>query len=123
LRHPLPEPHVMYMWRYHEDALMWDYVNKHLLGQKILTHDNRHLAYDISVTLVHLDDWDMQQLWDKPGTEQIQAMKDAGILYYLRIPNETNHPVLKHMGTDSWLEDGLIEEQRRYGDNILYRIL
>ena len=102
---------------------MWDYVNKHLKGQKILTHDNRHLAYDISVVLIHLDDWEMQALWDKPGAEQTRALKEAGILYYLRIPNEKNHPVLKRMGTDAWIEQGLVQEQRRYGKNILYRIL
>lgn len=121
-RHPLPDPFMFYSWRFGPDPRMWEYINLNLKGQKILTHENRHLVFDPSIELVHLDDWDMQQLWDLEPAEQIRRLKERGIRYYLKVPNEAAHPVNARMGAEHWIVLGLVEKQREHGDNVLYRI-
>jgi hypothetical protein len=122
-RNPLPDPYTFYMWRFGPgDVRMWEFVNAHLKGQKILTHENRHLVFDPSIELIHLDDWDIQALWDLQPAEQVRRLKLGGIRYYLKVPNEAAHPINARMGTDRWPALGLAEVQRQYGDNILYRL-
>lgn len=121
-RHPLPDPDLFYGWRFFPDNRMWNYVNDHLKGRKLLTHENRHLVYDPSIELVHLDDWAIQKLWDLEPKEQIAALKKMEIRHYLKVPNESAHPINAEMGTDHWVVLGLVEEMMRYGDNILYRL-
>lgn len=121
-RHPLPDPEMFYGWRFFPDNRMWEYVNLHLKGRKILTHENRHLVYHPSIELIHLDDWAMQHLWDKGPEEKIAELKKMKIRHYLKVPNEAAHAINQRMGTDVWVERGVVEEVRRYGDNILYRL-
>ncbi len=128
LRHPLPRPGRYYRWRYGEDPRMWDYVNHHLKGRRLLTHDNRHLVYDPSITLVHLDDWtrrwNIQYLWEiEDPTERVRQLIEVhDIHYYLRIPNEAACPTNARMGTAEWPALGLAELIFEAGENRLYRL-
>lgn len=122
-RHPLPDPEMFYSWRFGEDAAMWSYINERLAGQKILTHENRHLVFEPTIELIHIDDWEIQELWNLQSEEQkIHELKKMGILYYLKVPNEKSHPINARMGTDHWPVLGLVETQRQHGGNVLYRL-
>lgn len=121
-RHPLPPAEVMYRWRYDRDASMAGFVSRNLAGRRILTHENRHLMFDPSVTLVHLDDWEMQRLWDRPAAEQTAALLAAGIEYYLYVPNEEAHRVNRRMGAAEWIRDGWVSRVYDAGPNVLYKI-
>lgn len=124
LRHPLPSREQVYAWRYGEDARMWQYINENLRGQRLLTHDNRHLAYDPSIEIVHLDDWEMQKLWKR--TTPLERLRgvvvEHGIEYYLYIPNEDSCPTNIRMGQMYWIAEGWAEEVFEAGENRLYRL-
>jgi len=119
----LPQSFFLRM-QYGEDVDMWDYVNAHHLGQTILTHENRHYVFDPSITFVHLDDWAIQQEYGKTDAAEIAAfLRGRGLEYYLRVPNEANHPILARLGMDRVEKAGLLEEVARFGDNALFRIV
>lgn len=128
LRHPLPRPEVFYRWRFGEDARMWDYINRNLKGERLLTHDNRHLVYDPSITLVHLDDWtdewNIQALWGlpNPADRVRQLIQLHNIRYYLFIPNELAAATNRRMQTEQWVELHLAELIFQAGENRLYRL-
>jgi hypothetical protein len=109
LHHPMPDARTFYRWRYGDDAVMWDYINKNLKGEKLLTHENRDLALDPSIQIVNLDDWDMQSLWkiDDPVARVRCIVHDYGIKHYLYIPNEDATPTNARMGTKDWPRLGL----------------
>lgn len=121
-RNPLPDPERFYRWRYGDDPLMWRYMNQNLKSHRILTHENRHLVFDPSIELVHLDDWAVQHLWDQTPNHQIETLKKLGVYYYLRVPNERNHEVNARLGTDEWIQLGLVELVHAEGENLLYRL-
>ncbi len=121
-RHPLPDEGTFYLWQYGEDAVMWNYINVSHKGRKILTHDNRHLVFHPTIELVHLDDWAIQQIWSWPPREQVKALKDLEIRYYLYVPNEDNHSVNKKLGTEEWLKLGLMQLEFQAGENKLYKL-
>ena len=102
---------------------MWETVNSLLEDEPLLTHDNRHLMYDPSIELVHLDDWDVQQTWDLPAEKKLEFYRDRGIRYYLRIPNEAKHPVNRRAGMDELIANGSLELVERFGGNDLYRFV
>ena len=121
-RNPNPDRERFYRWRFGDDAVMWSYINERLQGEKILTHENRHLVFDPSITLVHLDDWAMQQLWDQPAREKVRFLKELGVRYYLRVPNEVNHPINARMGTPEWERLGLMRPEAAFDGNVLFRL-
>jgi hypothetical protein len=103
-RNPLMDERLFYEARYGaEDPAIWAYANEHLRGKKILTHENRHLAFDPSIELVHLDDWETQQLYNLPTPEaKLDALLDLGLEYYLYVPNEESHRANKRLELDRW---------------------
>ena len=107
---------------------MWDYVNHHLMGHRLLTHDNRHLVYDPSVTLIHLDDWtdrwNIQALWliEDPAKRVRWLIERYNIHYYLFVPNEDACATNARMGAAAWDELGLAELIYEAGENRLYRL-
>ncbi len=124
LRRPLPDPNLFYGWRYGEDPVMWEYLNTHLLGRRLLTHENRHLVIDPSIELVHLDDWDIQPLWEVEPAERVRRLtRDHNIHFYLFVPNELAARSNARMGTAQWPELGLAELIFEAGENRLYRLI
>src|SRR5690606_22413756 len=81
-RHPGMPADTVWALRFGEDVRMWNDVNDIAKGESILTHDNRHRVYDPSIELVHLDDWDVQQVWDAPMEERLEFFEERGIRYY-----------------------------------------
>jgi hypothetical protein len=147
LRNPLPLPHQMYTWRFGGDAAMWAYIDMHLRGRRILTHENRHLVFHPSVELVHLDDWEIQPLWlngdelrkfhgddptqwpvphpiDDPAERVRRLVDDFDIHYYLYVPNEDNTATNARMGAREWESLGLarLEFSTENPPNRLYRL-
>ncbi|MCL5270303.1 MAG: glycosyltransferase family 39 protein [bacterium] len=124
LRHPLPDTQRFYRWRFGADPIMWEYVNRELKGQRLLTHENRDLVFDPSITLINLDDWNMQQLWKiKDPTERVRLLiQKYYINYYLFVPNELATPTNQRMGAADWPRLGLAELIFQAGDNKLYRL-
>lgn len=122
-RNPGIPASIFYRMQFGSDPDMWDYVNENLVGERLLTHENRHYVYDPSITLVHLDDWDMQQGYGiADPTALLQFLHDHDIQYYLRIPNEVNHRINRELGMDTLNEAGLMELIHQAGDNRLYRL-
>ncbi|MCX7044680.1 MAG: hypothetical protein NTX50_04225 [Candidatus Sumerlaeota bacterium] len=106
--------------RYGPDADMIKEVNARCKGARILTHENRHLLYDPSITLVHLDDWETQKLWGEPPDRLLQGLKDLGIRHYLRVPNEANHRVNSLLGIQRLIDSGQLKRLGQWGGNELY---
>jgi hypothetical protein len=125
LRHPLPRAREFYRWRYGEDAAMWEYLNTRLQGQKLLTHENRHLAIHPTIQLIHLDDWEMQRLWSvtDPGERVRRLVDEFGIKYYLFVPNERAADTNERMGAREWELMGLAKRVFEAGENVLYRLI
>ena len=125
LRHPLPTHEQMYRWRYGETVRMWQYINHNLKGEKLLTHENRHLVFDPSIQLVHLDDWAMQELWkvEDPAERLRRVVEDHQIHYYLEVPNEQQCWTNRRMQTRYWKRMGLTERIFEAGDHRLYRLV
>ncbi len=124
LRNPCMPHNLFYRFEYGEDVKMWDYINIHLKGKKILSHENRNLLYDPSISFVHLDDWDVQQLYSLSDEQKIESLKEMGIEYYLYIPMEDKHPVVRKLGVHRWAEDpDILIQSYRAGDNVLYRFV
>jgi hypothetical protein len=124
LRNPLPDRSSFLNWRYGDDQLMWDYLNRNLSGTRLLTHENRHLALDPSIQIVHLDDWDMQELWQVPDpAERVKRLVQRfRTRYYLYVPNEDSCATNALMGAQQWPELGLAELVHQEGPNRLYRL-
>jgi len=125
-RNPGLDPDIVYRLQYGDDVTMWNFINNRYestQSKELLTHDNRHLMYDPEIRLVHLDDWSIQQIWEKPLEEKIEYLEERGIPYYLRIPNESKHPILEKLGIDEMIEKGYLREVFSVGDNELYEFV
>ena len=125
MRHPLPTAEQFYQWRYGADPRMWDYINRHLPGQKLLTHENRHLVFDPSIQIVQLDDWDMQPLWNLtyPADRVRRLVQVHGIQHYLFIPNELACATNARMGTQDFIDKGFAKLIFEAGENRLYQLI
>jgi len=111
--HPLMESELVYRLHYPGgDVPMWNYINKNLRHETILTHENRHLAYDPSIHFVHLDDWETQALYELPSPEaKLRALvNDLGLKWYLRVPNEAKHPINRRLELEHWMGTPMLEE-------------
>lgn len=128
LRNPLPAEADFYLAKFRQEYQAIQLINERLMNQKLLTHDNRHLLYDPSITLVHLDDWEIQKLYDVGSPEdRADQLLQMGIEYYYRIPMESRHPVNARLGMPELLEAGrmkpLYSTQNDSGESvILFRI-
>ena len=131
---------TFYRLAFGEDAYAWVGLNTYCLDEKVLTHENRHLVIDRRVGIVHFDDWTVQALWPMSPDEQLEALREMGVTFYLFIANETKHQVCRRLGppaatdvTDprpkpwqlsalrGWIETGVLEPVDQFGDNCLYR--
>ena len=125
---------------YGDDVDAWAALNTYALDAKVLTHENRHLVLDRRVTIVHFDDWDVQQLWNKSEAEKLRGLQKMGVKFYLFIPNETVHQVNRRLNPTApapvrekdpapwelsavrgWIARGVLEQIDAYGANRLYR--
>lgn len=123
LHHPGISQEDFWRLQYGDDVDAWDYINKHFLGQRLLTHENRHYVIDPSITLVHLDDWDIQKTYTmKDDGEKMALFRDLAIRYYYRIPNEENDPINRRVGLSEWEGTPLMTKVESWGDNTLYEL-
>ena len=118
-RHPGMSASAVYTLQFGEDMEMWRRINKLSYGMPLLTHDNRHLMYDPSITLVHLDDWAIQQLWDASPEEKFAYFQERGIRYYLQIEEEYKHPINRRAGMDEMMDAGYLHHVEFFGLNRL----
>ena len=128
LHFPLMHNDDFYRLRYGGDVDMWNYVNRHLAGQPLLTHENRHLIIDPSIPLIHLDHWEMQAAYDLPtALDRLTHIKAHGLRYYLQVPNEARHPVNLRLGIQELIGTPHLREVFRAvgkdGPNVLYEIV
>lgn len=123
LRNPGMPPRLFLEVLYGPDVDMWEYINEHLRGERLLTHENRHYVLDPSIRLVHLDDWAIQRGYGRatPG-DTLAFLADQGLRYYLFVPNERNHPINAQLGMDRVVQAGLAREIHRAGENVLYAL-
>ena len=116
LRHPGLSADEVRRLRYDHDVDMWTHLNDECTSSTILTHENRHLVIDPSITLFHLDEPEIQALWGKSREEKLAALKTmpvresdgstkVGIQYYLYVPNSQKHPINLRLGVEEWLDD------------------
>jgi 4-amino-4-deoxy-L-arabinose transferase-like glycosyltransferase len=120
-RHPGIDGDLFYRLVFGEDVDAWKRVNELAAGQPVLTHDNRHLMYDPSIELVHLDDWDVQATYTMTSPdERLRFFRDRGIRYYLRIPNEHKHRINRRAGLDELIARGDLVLIESFGPNELY---
>jgi hypothetical protein len=119
-RHPGLPADTVWALRFGEDVRMWNDVNDLARNTAVLTHDNRHRVYDPSIELIHLDDWDVQQVWGKSMQERLDFFRQRGIRYYLRVPIEFNHPINERAGIQEIIDAGELQLIVEHGPNQLY---
>lgn len=123
LRRPGMPTRDFYAIQFGEETAAWDYINKNLRGERLLTHENRHYLFDPSITLVHLDDWAMQPLYGmKSDRERMAHLRRYGIRYYYYTPNEDNHAINRRAGLWRWRGGPFLREIGRWGGTALYEI-
>jgi len=124
LRNPCMNKETFYRLEFGKDVDMWKFINKHLRGETILSHENRYLLYDPSIKFVHLDDLEIQSLYDLPVNERLKKLQQMGIHYYLYIPMEERHPITRRLGIKEWRENpAILKPIFRSGDNVLYKFV
>ena len=120
-RRPGMPPERFYALAFGEDARMWGRINGSLLGKTLLTHDNRYLLYDPSIKIIHLDDWEVQKAYKmRTDEEKLALFQSLGIHYYLKIPMEEKHEVLRKLSLEGWEEKKYLMRAYQAGGNILY---
>ena len=125
LRYGPMDRHAFYRIQHPEQSVVWRTINSKLEPDaKILTHENRYHLFRRDLELIHLDDWEISRLYDRPFDEIVQWLNKAGVHYYLNIPNEANHHILSRLGHKEHLEDPTyFQEITRSGETVLYRIM
>lgn len=122
LRRPCMFPEKFYSLAFGDDGTMLDHINTTLLGKNLLTHDNRYLLYDHSISIINLDDWEIQKAYDmKDDQEKLALFKKLNIHFYLKIPMEEKHVILRKLGLDTWEKKGFFKPVFQAGGNILYQ--
>jgi len=101
------------------DYELWSKLEFLPEGSLILTHENRHYYLRDDLRFIHLDDARLIPSYDKSADEVVARLKELGVDYYLRIPNEKNHPITQRLGIERLLGTGfrLLYE---IGDRQLY---
>ncbi len=125
LRYGPMDRDTYYRVRYPEDYRIWKTVNTECEeGAKILTHENRYHLFRRDIELIHLDDWEVSRLYDRPFEDVHEWLVQQGIRYYLRIPNEKNHPITVQLGHNAYLDNpDYFQEILRSGETVFYRIV
>jgi len=121
LRNPGMPQRDFYIMKYGDEVKMWDKVNALCKNTALLTHENRAMLFDPSIRLVHIDDWELQQVWGKPGADRLETLRKLGVRYYLRVPMERKHAINARLGHGEWLADGTLEKVFEAGGDVLYR--
>ncbi|MCC5874981.1 MAG: glycosyltransferase family 39 protein [Candidatus Sumerlaeia bacterium] len=122
-RNPGLPPPLFLRMQYGESPDVWDHINANLQGERLLTHENRHYVFDPSITLVHLDDWDIQQGYDLENPEEIyRFLRDQNLEYYLRTENEARHHINSRLGMHLLEEAGCLERILTAGTDVLFRL-
>src|SRR5690606_37892746 len=86
LRKLFMNPGTYYRMEYGGDYDMISTLNNTLPdGTVILTHENRHLLLKPSLKIVHLDDWEPQQVYGKSVAERVSMLDSLGVEYYLYV--------------------------------------
>jgi hypothetical protein len=118
LTHPFPDRDEYYARVYPSDeVLIWQLLEQEWQGARLLTHDNRHLIYDPIVEIVHLDDWEVQPIYDITSDRQRLAFwRDLGVDLYLRIPNEAQHAANTWAGVNALIARGDLRLLLRTGN-------
>ena len=116
LHNPGIGPDLFYEMRWGQTPRLWKRINQECKGSAILTHENRHLLFDPSIKLVHMDDWEVQQVWGKSSAERLETLKKLGVRYYLKVPFETDHPINARLGHAEWIADGTLEKIAEFPD-------
>jgi hypothetical protein len=118
LTHPFPDRDEYYARVYPSDEiLIWQLLEEQWQGARLLTHDNRHLIYDPLVEIVHLDDWEVQPIYDITSNRQRLAFwRDRGVDLYLRIPNEAKHAANAWAGVSPLIARGDLRLLLRTGN-------
>ncbi len=123
-RNPGMPPAIFWRLQYGEAVDMWDYINDNLRDEKLLTHENRHYVLDPSITLVHLDDWDIQQIWEEQDPNKLaEYLSSLDIEYYLRVPYEQKHTINSKLRMDILEEEGMLEKVYEVEGMVLYRLV
>ena len=122
-RYPGLPAEDFYRLRFGDEVDVWQTVNGVAPGTALLTHENRHYLFDPSIELVHLDDWDVQQTWGLPLEERLAFLRERGVRYYLRIPNEANHRVNERAGVQELIDAGHLRLVQEAGGTSLWRLL
>jgi hypothetical protein len=103
------------------ESRMWEYINQNLHNTVILTHENRYHLFNDDIAIRHLDDWDIQPLYQENDiTKKAKQLYDMGIRYYLFIPNEKNHPIVAKLEIPKMIEKGYLKLKFEIGDYSLY---
>ena len=77
---------------------MWNFMNENLPPAKVLTHENRSLYLRPDIQLIGLDDCNLTDLYDQPFEKVVQRLREMEIGYYLFVPFENDHPIVKRLG-------------------------
>ncbi|MCX7717300.1 MAG: glycosyltransferase family 39 protein [Candidatus Sumerlaeaceae bacterium] len=114
LRNPFMDRNTFYRLRFNGDMDMFARLTHLPRSSRILTHENRHLLLDERLTIIHLDDWEIQAAYRKPAAERLRILDEQEIDYYLYVPNEDRHPVNSLLGMDELIGGGWFEEIARF---------
>ena len=105
---------------------MWKLLNARLpQGAVLLTHENRYYYLRDDIKVLHLDDYRLVEMYGKSPEEVEARLRKLGVGYYLKIPNEQNHPIVRFLGIDAMLGTvfhRLAGIQSGSGDLVLYGI-
>lgn len=94
------------MQKFKSDYLMFAWLGDLLPeNAKVLSHENRHLYLPEDVTIVHLDDWELSQRFYGAEWKDLKSyLIENNVNYYLKVPFENDHPILKRLGLDAVLD-------------------
>ena len=125
LRYGPMDTQSYYRFKFRDEFPIWNFINRELPpGSKILTHENRYHLFRRDLHFVHLDDWEVSRLYGRSFDEIQRWLNEQGVGYYLKIPNEKNHPVLTRLGHHDYLNNPTyFQEMSRQGETVLYRIV
>jgi 4-amino-4-deoxy-L-arabinose transferase-like glycosyltransferase len=102
--------------------LMWNYMNENIAPAKVLTHENRHHYVRRDIEFIGLDDCNLTHLYDQPFEEVVKHLRKRGIGYYLYVPFEDHHPILRRLGVHGENLETYYEPVHFEGNQRLYRL-